>query len=84
MYIQVLHGRNRGRAALSSLPRNHLQVHNILNTQGGHKIICCYSTYISQSRHDRAQDSLAPGGDNQVVREMLGGAGHHYHRALSF
>jgi len=23
----------------------------------------------SQSRHDRAQDSLAPGEDNQVVRE---------------
>jgi len=31
--------------------------------------------YIYQSHHDRAQDSLAPGGDNQVVREN-GGAGH--------
>jgi len=28
--------------------------------------------YISPSRHDRAQDSLAPGGDNQVVRENVG------------
>jgi len=28
--------------------------------------------YISQSRHDRAQDSLTPGGDNQVVREDAG------------
>jgi len=28
--------------------------------------------YISQSRRDRAQDSLAPGGDNQVVRENAG------------
>jgi len=25
--------------------------------------------HISESRHDRAQDSLAPGGDNQVVRK---------------
>jgi len=25
--------------------------------------------YISQSRHDRAQDSLAPGEDNQVFLE---------------
>jgi len=28
--------------------------------------------YISQSRHDRAQDSLTPGGENQVVRENAG------------
>jgi len=28
--------------------------------------------YISPSRHDRAQDSLAPGEDNQVVRENAG------------
>jgi len=28
--------------------------------------------YISQSRHDRAQDSLTPGGDNQVVRKNAG------------
>jgi len=28
--------------------------------------------YISQSRHDRAQSSLTPGGDNQVVRENAG------------
>jgi len=28
--------------------------------------------YISQSRHDGAQDSLTAGGDNQVVRENAG------------
>jgi len=28
--------------------------------------------YISQSRHDRAQDSLAPGGDSQAVCENDG------------
>jgi len=28
--------------------------------------------YISQPRHDRAQDSLAPGEDNQVVRKNAG------------
>jgi len=28
--------------------------------------------YISQSRHDRAQDSLAPGEDNQAVHENAG------------
>jgi len=28
--------------------------------------------YISQSRHVRAQDSLTPGGDNQVIRENAG------------
>jgi len=28
--------------------------------------------YISQSRHGRAQDSLAPGEDNQVIRENAG------------
>jgi len=31
-----------------------------------------HQAYISQSRHDRAQDSLTPGGDNQVVRENAG------------
>jgi len=28
--------------------------------------------FISQSRHDRAHDSLAPGGDNQVGHENVG------------
>jgi len=39
--------------------------------------------YISQSRHDRAQDSLAPGGKTtRSSVKMLGEAGHHEHRAL--
>jgi len=52
-----------------------------------YKVYCCYmelygtacmlwlpsvKPYISQSCHDRAQDSLTPGGDNQVVRENVG------------
>jgi len=28
--------------------------------------------YISQTRHDRTQDSLTPGGNSQVVRENAG------------
>jgi len=36
------------------------------------RLLLLTKPYISQSRHDRAQDSLAPGGDNQVVRENAG------------
>jgi len=36
------------------------------------RLLLSIKPYISQSCHDRAQDSLASGGDNQVVRENAG------------
>jgi len=36
------------------------------------RLLLSTKLYISPSRHDRAQDSLTPGGDNQVVRENDG------------
>jgi len=40
--------------------------------------------YISQLRHDRAQDSVDLEETTRSSAKILGGAGHHEHRALSF
>jgi len=42
------------------------------STAGLIRLLLSTKPYISPSRHDRAQDSLARGGNNQVVRENAG------------
>jgi len=61
-------------ATLSQLPSINKTISRRRHSLFGHvsvwiRLLLHTKPYISQSRHDRAQDSLTPGGDNQVVHE---------------
>jgi len=64
-------------ATLSQLPSINEAISRTRHSLYGHsgvriRLLLPTKPYISQSRHDRAQDSLVSGGDNRVVRENAG------------